>query len=222
VYHFATTRTILGRRIYAVGGNPEAAELSGISVEKIIVIVFVSMGILALFSGIMFVSRLQNTSPNHGRFWELYAIAAAFIGGTSASGGIGKVVNAVVGAIVIMSLTNGMALAGVNSNIEPIILGSVLLLAVIFDIFTRNVREVDLVGMYYANQLYNAERRTLEQALRQAKDNLAQAKKNPDDTTLTYELEVTNAQGSYNRILDQIRSAKENDFTVTYRNKKGA
>jgi putative multiple sugar transport system permease protein len=222
VYHFATTRTILGRRIYAVGGNPEAAELSGISVEKIIVIVFVSMGILALFSGIMFVSRLQNTSPNHGRFWELYAIAAAFIGGTSASGGIGKVVNAVVGAIVIMSLTNGMALAGVNSNIEPIILGSVLLLAVIFDIFTRNVREVDLVGMHYANQLYNAERRTLEQALRQAKDNLAQAKKNPNDTTLAYELEVTNAQGSYNRILDQIRSAKENDFTVTYRNKKGA
>lgn len=222
VYHFATTRTILGRRIYAVGGNPEAAELSGISVEKIIVIVFVSMGVLALFSGIMFVSRLQNTSPNHGRFWELYAIAAAFIGGTSASGGIGKVVNAVVGAIVIMSLTNGMALAGVNSNIEPIILGSVLLLAVIFDIFTRNVREVDLVGMHYANQLYNAERRTLEQALRQAKDALAQAKKNPNDTTLAYELEVTNAQGNYNRILDQIRSAKESDFTVTYRHKKGA
>lgn len=222
VYHFMTTKTILGRRIYAVGGNPEAAELSGINVEKIIVIVFVSMGILALFSGIMFASRLQNTSPNHGRFWELYAIAAAFIGGTSASGGVGKVVNAVVGAIVIMSLTNGMALAGVNSNIEPIILGTVLLLAVIFDIFTRNVREIDLVGIHYARLLYATEQQAAKEALDQAKLALAHAKKQNADSILQYEFEVTNAQGVYNRILDQIRSAKEADFEVTYRQKKGA
>lgn len=222
VYHFITTKTILGRRIYAVGGNPEAAELSGISVEKIIIIVFVSMGIMAFFSGIMFSSRLQNTSPNHGRFWELYAIAAAFIGGTSASGGIGKVVNAVVGSIVIMSLTNGMALAGVNSNIEPIILGTVLLLAVIFDIFTRNVREIDLVGIYYAKKLYAAEFRSAKLSLEQAKEALANAKKTNIENILQYEFEVTNAQGNFNRISDQIRTAKEADFEVTYRVKKGA
>jgi len=222
IYHFITTKTILGRRIYAVGGNPEAAELSGISVEKIIVIVFVSMGIMAFFSGIMFASRLQNTSPNHGRFWELYAIAAAFIGGTSASGGIGKVVNAVVGSIVIMSLTNGMALAGVNSNIEPIILGTVLLLAVIFDIFTRNVREIDLVGIHYAKQLYSDELKSAKLALNQAKDALASAKKTNVENILQYEFEVTNAQGILNRIEDQIRTAKEADFEVTYRVKKGA
>ena len=150
IYHIFTTQTVLGRRIYAVGGNPEAAELSGISVEKILIIVFISMGILALFSGVMYASMLQNTSPNHGPFWELYAIAAAYIGGTSADGGVGKVVNAFIGSIVIMSLKNGMALAAVNSNIEPIVLGSVLLLAVVFDVYTRNVRGADMVGMHYA------------------------------------------------------------------------
>lgn len=220
-YHFATTKTTLGRRIYAVGGNPEAAELSGISVEKIIIIVFVSMGVLALISGIMFSSRLQNTSPNHGRFWELYAIAAAFIGGTSASGGIGKVVNAVVGSVVIMSLTNGMALAGVNSNIEPIILGTVLLLAVIFDIFTRNVREIDLVGIHYAKQLYEKEYKQAKESLDKAKSALNEAKKANLGNILQYEFDVTSAQGDYNRIDDQIRVAKESDFEVLYVQKKG-
>ncbi|MBN2540841.1 MAG: hypothetical protein JXB08_04880 [Bacilli bacterium] len=157
IYHLMTTKTTLGRRIYAVGGNPDAAELSGISVEKILIFVFISMGIMALISGLMYVSRLQNASPNHGPFWELYAIAAAAIGGSSFNGGVGKVVNAVVGSIVIMSLKNGMALAGVDANIEPIILGSVLLLAVVFDIYTRNVRPVDLVGIHYAKIQFASE-----------------------------------------------------------------
>ena len=164
IYHIFTTQTVLGRRIYAVGGNPEAAELSGISVEKILIIVFISMGILAMFSGVMYASMLQNTSPNHGPFWELYAIAAAYIGGTSANGGVGKVVNAFIGSVVIMSLRNGMALAAVSSNIEPIVLGSVLLLAVIFDVYTRNVRGADMIGMHYAkhelkDQLHNAKQK---------------------------------------------------------------
>lgn len=220
-YHFATTKTTLGRRIYAVGGNPEAAELSGISVEKIIIIVFVSMGVLALIAGVMYSSRLQNTSPNHGRFWELYAIAAAFIGGTSASGGIGKVVNAVVGSVVITSLTNGMALAGVNSNIEPIILGTVLLLAVVFDIFTRNVREIDLVGMHYAKQIYETEYKQAKRSLDNAKSALVEAKKTDLGNILQYEFDVTSAQGDFNRIEDQIRVAKESDFEVLYLHKKG-
>jgi putative multiple sugar transport system permease protein len=212
VYHFMTTKTTLGRRIYAVGGNPDAAELSGISVEKILVVVFISMGILAMISGVMYVSRLQNTSPNHGPFWELYAIAAAFIGGTSAAGGVGKVVNAVVGSVVIMSLKNGMALAGIDANIEPIILGSVLLLAVIFDIFTRNVRPIDFVGMHYAKRHFKDEFVEARMAYQKALANLKAAKLENDANVIEFEYEVTNALGALNKVRDKIRIAKEEDF----------
>jgi putative multiple sugar transport system permease protein len=213
IYQFMTTKTTLGRRIYAVGGNPDAAELSGISVEKIIVIVFISMGILALISGVMYVSRLQNTSPNHGPFWELYAIAAAYIGGTSAAGGIGKVVNAVIGSIVIMSLKNGMALAGVDANIEPIILGSVLLLAVVFDIFTRNVRGIDYVGIHYAKKLYGNEMKLATEEFKQAKLELNEAKKQNLENIIEFEYKFTNAQGNFNKIKEKIRTSKEEDFS---------
>jgi putative multiple sugar transport system permease protein len=214
VYFFLTTQTVLGRRIYAVGGNPEAAELSGISVEKIIVFVFISMGILSLISGVMYVSRTQNTSPNHGPFWELYAIAAAYIGGTSANGGFGKIVNAVIGSIVIMSLKNGMALAGVDANIEPIVLGSVLLLAVVFDIYTRNVRGIDLVGIHYAktqfrNNLIKAKAEHLK-----AKADLMAARKENIANLLEYEYRYTNATGELSKIKETIRAAKEEDYLV--------
>jgi len=212
IYHLMTTRTTLGRRIYAVGGNPDAAELSGINVEKIIVIVFISMGILALISGVMYVSRLQNTSPNQGPFWELYAIAAAFIGGASASGGIGKIVNAVIGSIVIMSLKNGMALAGINANIEPIILGSVLLLAVVFDIYTRNVRSIDLVGIHYAKKKYHDELVEAKVQFDLATKELKEAKKMNKEDLIEYEYKFTNAQGLYNKIKEKIRVAQEEDF----------
>jgi ABC-type uncharacterized transport system permease subunit len=212
IYHFMTTQTTLGRRIYAVGGNPDAAELSGISVERILIIVFISMGILCLISGVMYASRLQNTSPNHGPFWELYAIAAAFIGGCSAAGGTGKVVNAVIGSIVIMSLKNGMALAGVNANVESIILGSVLLLAVVFDIYTRNVRPVDLVGMHYAKKEFGDELKTAKGELKEAMIEFKLAKKEKKEDVLEYEYKVTNTQGTYNKISEKIRIAKEEDF----------
>jgi len=213
VYYFLTTQTVLGRRIYAVGGNPEAAELSGINVKKIIIIVFISMGILSLISGVMYASWTQNTSPNHGPFWELYAIAAAYIGGTSASGGIGKVVNAVIGAIVIMSLKNGMALSGFNANIEPIVLGAVLLLAVVFDIYTRNIREVDLVGIHYAKNQFKQEYKEARTELNKAKIALKKAQKEGDLQVIELEYIFTSAQGNYNRIKDRIRGAKEVDFT---------
>ena len=212
VYHFMTTKTTLGRRIYAVGGNPEAAELSGISVEKILVIVFVSMGILAMFAGIMYASKLQNTSPNHGPFWELYAIAAAFIGGTSAAGGVGKVVNAVIGAIVIVALKNGMALAGIDSNIEPVILGGVLLLAVVFDIFTRNVKPIDYVGIHYAKVLFKAEYMEAKANFKKAKLDVKEAEKNNDENLIEFEYAFTNAQGLFNKVNDKIRLSKEEDF----------
>ncbi|MDA3957117.1 sugar ABC transporter permease [Oceanispirochaeta sp.] len=212
IYHFMSTQTTLGRRIYAVGGNPEAAELSGISVEKTIIIVFISMGITAMIAGIMYVTRLQNASPKHGPFWELYAIAAVFIGGTSAKGGIGKVVNAVVGAVVIMSLKNGMSLAGIDANIEPIILGSVLLLAVVFDIYTRNVMPVDLVGMFYAKKQNKAELLLTRDNFIKAKRELREAQKAEMQNLIEYEYNFTNAQGAFNKIRDKIRVSVEADF----------
>ncbi|MDA3812136.1 MAG: sugar ABC transporter permease [Spirochaetaceae bacterium] len=212
IYHFMTTQTTLGRRIYAVGGNPEAAELSGISVEIVLILVFISMGILTMISGVMYVSRLQNASPKHGPFWELYAIAAAFIGGSSAAGGVGKVVNAVVGAIVIMSLKNGMALAGIDANIEPIILGVVLLLAVVFDIYTRNVNAVDLVGIHYAKKQYKEELAVDKSNFLKAKSELKAAKKENRDDLIDFEYKYTNAQGAYNKISEKIRLSVEADF----------
>jgi len=212
IYHFMTTQTTLGRRIYAVGGNPEAAELSGINVEKTLIIVFVSMGITAMIAGIMYVARLENASPKHGPFWELYAIAAVFIGGTSAKGGIGKVVNSVVGAVVIMSLKNGMSLAGIDANIEPIILGSVLLLAVVFDIYSRNVMPVDLVGIHYAKKQYKAELQQASNAFAKAKKDLREAQKADKKDLIEYEYKYTNAQGAYNKIKDKIRVSVEADF----------
>lgn len=214
IYHFMTTKTTLGRRIYAVGGNPDAAELSGISVEKILIIVFISMGILAMISGVMYVSRLQSASPNYGPFWELYAIAAAFIGGASAAGGVGKVVNAVIGSIVIMSLKNGMALAGIDANLEPIILGSVLLLAVIFDIFTRNVRPIDFVGIHYAKKKFGVELKAATEAFHNAKIELKEATRSNAKDVIEYEYKFTNAQGELNKIKDKIRTSKEEDFVT--------
>jgi len=220
IYHIFTTQTVLGRRIYAVGGNPEAAELSGISVEKTLIIVFVSMGILALFSGVMYASMLQTTSPNHGPFWELYAIAAAYIGGTSANGGVGKVVNAVIGSIVIMSLKNGMALAAVNSNIEPIVLGSVLLLAVIFDVYTRNVRGADLIGMHYAKEelkeQYIAAKNRLHDAKRVLTEALKVDKKHIKEKYLGL-LKVTKEKykNDLKVLADELHQAKEQKQTNT-------
>jgi putative multiple sugar transport system permease protein len=138
IYHFITTQTVLGRHIYAVGGNPEAAELSGINVKRITYIVFGSMGMLAALSGILFASRLQSATTTAGSLWELDAIAAAFIGGVSPAGGIGKVAGSIIGALVMLSLTSGMNLMGIGISYQYMARGAVLAAAVIFDVATRN------------------------------------------------------------------------------------
>lgn len=137
VYHFLTTKTVMGRHIYAVGSNPEAAHLSGINVNKITLIVFGSMGLLSALSGILFTSRLQSATTTAGTLFELDAIAAAYVGGVSAAGGVGKVTGAIIGAIVMASLTSGMNLLGVGISYQYMIKGGVLALAVIFDVMTR-------------------------------------------------------------------------------------
>lgn len=138
VYHFVTTQTVLGRHIYAVGGNPEAAELSGINVRRIIFIVFASMGLLSALSGILFASRLRSATPTAGTLFELDAIAAAYIGGVSAAGGVGTIIGSLIGALVYTSLTNGMNLMQMDIAYQYVIRGAVLAIAVIFDVMTRN------------------------------------------------------------------------------------
>jgi putative multiple sugar transport system permease protein len=140
VYHFLTTKTVLGRHVFAVGSNPEAAHLSGINVKKITYMVFGSMGMLAALSGILFTARLQSATTTAGTLFELDAVAAAYVGGVSAAGGVGKVTGAIIGAIVMASLSNGMNLLGVGISYQYIIRGGVLALAVIFDVMTRKKR----------------------------------------------------------------------------------
>jgi putative multiple sugar transport system permease protein len=141
IYHFVTTQTVLGRHIYAIGGNPEAAELSGINVKNMTFIVFGSMGMLSALSGILFASRLQSATTTAGQLFEMDAIAAAYIGGVSAAGGVGKVTGSLIGALVYMSLTSGMNLMNVDIAYQYIVRGAVLLIAVIFDVATRRRRK---------------------------------------------------------------------------------
>ena len=137
IYHFIMSQTVLGRHIYAIGGNPEAALLSGINVKRITYIVFGSMGMLSALSGILFASRLQSATTTAGTLFELDSIAAAYIGGVSAAGGVGNVVGSLIGALVYISLTSGMNLMGIDISSQYIVRGAVLALAVIFDVATR-------------------------------------------------------------------------------------
>jgi putative multiple sugar transport system permease protein len=138
IYHFVTTQMVLGRHIYAIGGNPEAAQLSGISVKRITYLVFGSMGLLSALSGILYASRFKSATTTAGTLFELDAIAAAFIGGVSPAGGIGKVIGSIVGALVMGSLSSGMNLMGIDNSLQYIVKAAVLAGAVIFDVATRN------------------------------------------------------------------------------------
>lgn len=137
VYTFVTTQTVLGRHIYAIGGNPEAAELSGINVKRLTNLVFASMGLLTGLCGILFASRLRSASTTAGQLFEMDAIAAAYVGGVSAAGGVGKVTGSIIGAFVMAALVNGMNLMGIDISMQYLVRAIVLALAVIFDVYTR-------------------------------------------------------------------------------------
>lgn len=139
-YQFIATRTVVGRHVYAVGGNPEAAELSGISVSKITFLVFGSMGLMTGLSGILFAARLKSAMPTAGTLFELDAVAASYIGGVSAAGGVGKITGALLGTIVYMCLMNGLNLLNTDIALQYVIRGGVLVGAVIFDVTTRQAR----------------------------------------------------------------------------------
>ena len=138
IYSFIMSKTRLGRHIYGVGGNSEAATLAGINVRKILLICFASMGMMSALGGLLFASRLQSASTTGGAGFELDAIASCYIGGVSTRGGIGRVTNTVIGSFVIMSLTNGLNLMGVGIAYQYVIKGAIFIIAVAFDIIQRN------------------------------------------------------------------------------------
>jgi putative multiple sugar transport system permease protein len=137
-YTFLMTKTVLGRHIYALGGNEKAAKLSGVKTQRLVFWVFVNMGVLAALSGLVFAARLNSATPNAGQGFELDAIAACFIGGASASGGIGTVIGAIIGGLVMGIMNNGMSLIGLGIDWQQAIKGVVLLLAVAFDVYTKS------------------------------------------------------------------------------------
>ncbi|NLY76418.1 MAG: sugar ABC transporter permease [Firmicutes bacterium] len=137
-YHFFTTKTVPGRYIYAMGGNEKAARLSGIDTNKVLFFVYFNMAILSAVAGLAFASRTNSAFPGLGTNFELDAIAACFIGGASASGGIGTVVGTIIGALVMGVLNNGMSIMGIGSDWQMTIKGFVLLMAVAFDIISKN------------------------------------------------------------------------------------
>lgn len=136
-YNYLLNKTRLGRYIYGIGGNDQAAELSGVDVKKVTQFAFCSMSVLAALAGVLYTSRLQSATPTAGNAFEMDAIASSYIGGTAVSGGIGKVTNAVVGAFVIVSLTNGMNLMGVDISYQYIVKGIIFVIAVAFDVRSR-------------------------------------------------------------------------------------
>jgi putative multiple sugar transport system permease protein len=137
IYSFITTKTVQGRYLYAMGGNEKAAKLSGINTNKVLFVAYVNMAILAAVAGVAFVSRLNAASPLTGVNFELDAIAACFIGGASAYGGVGTVIGAIIGALVMGVLNNGMSILGVGSDMQMTIKGLVLLMAVAFDVLSK-------------------------------------------------------------------------------------
>jgi putative multiple sugar transport system permease protein len=137
LYAFVTTRTTIGRRVYALGGNAKAAKLSGIKTERLTFLTFVNMGVLAALAGLIFAARLNTATPKAGLGFELDVIAACFIGGASAYGGVGKVTGAVIGAFVMGVMNNGMSILGIGIDYQQVIKGLVLLAAVTADVYNK-------------------------------------------------------------------------------------
>ncbi|TIQ35105.1 MAG: sugar ABC transporter permease [Mesorhizobium sp.] len=138
LFVFVTKRMTIGRRIYAMGGNAKAAQLSGINTERLTLLVFINMGVLSALGGLIIAARLGQAVPAAGLGSELDVIAAVFIGGASAMGGVGQVIGAVVGGFIMGVMNNGMSIMGVNVDWQQVVKGLVLLGAVIFDVYNKN------------------------------------------------------------------------------------
>ena len=137
VYSYITSKTTIGRHLYAVGGNEVATRLSGIDTRKVYFFAYTNMGFLAGLAGIMTIARLTSASPSYGNNYEMDAIGSCFIGGASAYGGIGTVPGVIVGAILMGVINIGMSIMGIDANYQKVVKGLVLLAAVIFDVVSK-------------------------------------------------------------------------------------
>ncbi|MBF4993131.1 sugar ABC transporter permease [Arthrobacter gandavensis] len=151
LYVFISTKTVVGRHVYAVGGNLHAAELSGVQSKKVNFLVMMNMSILASLAGMIFVARSTASGPFDGTGWELDAIAAVFIGGAAVSGGVGTVVGSIVGGLVMAVLNNGLQLLGIGADLTSIIKGLVLLIAVALDVYNKTQGKPSLIGLMMKN-----------------------------------------------------------------------
>ena len=137
IYWYITSQTTLGRYFYALGGNEKAARLSGINTNRVYFIAYVNMSLLAAVAGMVTISRLNSANPTAGMQFELDAIAACFIGGASAYGGIGTIPRVIIGALLMGIINLGMSIMGVDQNWQNVVKGGVLLAAVIFDVLSK-------------------------------------------------------------------------------------
>ena len=137
IYHFVTSKTVAGRQIYAMGGNAKAARLSGINTKHVFFWVYVNMGVLASIAGIVLSARQGGANPKMGDGIEMDAIASCYIGGAAASGGVGTIIGAAVGALVMGVLNNGMSMCGMSTDLQKVVKGAVLLGAVVLDVTTK-------------------------------------------------------------------------------------
>lgn len=137
-YSFITTKTVIGRHVYALGGNERATELSGVKTKWVKFATYVNMGVMATVAGLVFSARLNCAGPTAGNGFELDAIAACYIGGASATGGVGTVAGTIVGGLVMGVLNNGMSIMGIGIDWQQVIKGLVLLIAVAFDIYNQS------------------------------------------------------------------------------------
>ncbi len=141
IYGYVTTRTRIGRHLYAVGGNVKAAGLSGINTKFVYFFAYINMGLLTGLAGALVAARLTKTTPKMGEGYEMDAIGACFIGGASAYGGIGTVPGVIIGALLTGVINQGMSIMGINANYQKVVKGLVLLGAVIFDVVSKNEKK---------------------------------------------------------------------------------
>jgi len=160
LYSFLAGRTIWGRHVYAVGGNIQAAQLSGVPTRRVTFLVMMNMSLLAALAGLMFVGRSTASGPFDGVNWELDAISAVFIGGAAVSGGVGTVIGSVIGGLVMAVLNNGLQLMGVGTDTTQIIKGLVLLAAVAFDLYNKRQGRPSLVALLFRTARSGAPSRT--------------------------------------------------------------
>ena len=138
VYSFFTQKTVRGRHLYAIGGNMKAARLSGVKTKQMMFFAYTNMSFIAAIAGLVFAARLNSAAPTAGQSFEMDAIASCFIGGASAYGGTGTISGALIGALIMGILNNGMSLLGMSTNLQQVVKGLVLLTAVALDVISKN------------------------------------------------------------------------------------